>query len=111
MSSLKFRQSIFRFLCNKSPPSQHHQVTGIMRSLSTKKQTLKNEGVDSLFNHGSVYAKYRPKYPLELGKALASMTDTSELAWDVGTGNGQMAVNLSRHFNKVVGTDVNANQI
>jgi SAM-dependent methyltransferase len=72
---------------------------------------MRKHGVDALFNHGNVYARYRPRYPVELASALAELTKTSGVAWDVGTGNGQMAALLSKHFEKIVATDVNANQI
>ncbi|XP_020271646.1 uncharacterized protein LOC109846812 [Asparagus officinalis] len=38
------------------------------------------------------YAQTRPTYPPELFEFIASKTPNHDLAWDVGTGNGQAAV-------------------
>jgi len=58
-----------------------------------------------------VYAKYRPDYPDEFIEEIVSAAPSRELAWDVGTGNGQAAVSLAKHFIRVVGTDRSAGQI
>ena len=57
------------------------------------------------------YAKFRPHYPDELFENLASISPRHELAWDCATGNGQAAVGLARHFEKVIATDASAQQI
>lgn len=57
------------------------------------------------------YRKYRPSYPVELFSWLSERTTEKNLAWDVGTGNGQAAIMLANHFDKVIATDVNPNQI
>jgi SAM-dependent methyltransferase len=57
------------------------------------------------------YAKYRPRYPKELFQWLASQCKHTDIAWDCATGNGQAAIELSRIFSKVVGTDISANQL
>src|SRR4029077_8666035 len=59
----------------------------------------------------SEYAKFRPHYPDELFEHLASISARHELAWDCATGNGQAAVGLARHFEKVIATDASAQQI
>lgn len=47
---------------------------------------------DDLFTkQAEVYKKARPHCPGELFTYLASLTSSHELAWDVGTGNGQAA--------------------
>ncbi|MFL6621765.1 MAG: class I SAM-dependent methyltransferase [Sulfurifustaceae bacterium] len=51
------------------------------------------------------YAKYRPGYPDALFDWLATLTDAHDVAWDVGTGSGQAALGLARHFAKVIATD------
>jgi len=51
------------------------------------------------------YAKYRPHYPAALFDWLASLTTAHTLAWDVGTGSGQAALELARLFTHVIATD------
>jgi hypothetical protein len=41
------------------------------------------------------YAEGRPCYPPELFDFIASKTPSQDLAWDVGTGNGQAARSVS----------------
>lgn len=57
------------------------------------------------------YATFRPHYPEPLFEWLASITPRHELAWDAGTGNGQAATALARHFNRVLATDLSADQL
>jgi SAM-dependent methyltransferase len=57
------------------------------------------------------YARYRPRYPSDLFHWLASLTPGHRLAWDVGTGNGQAAQELVRHYHHVVATDASAEQL
>jgi SAM-dependent methyltransferase len=57
------------------------------------------------------YAQYRPGYPAELFSRLASLVDRRNLAWDCATGNGQAALELVKHFDRVIATDVSAEQI
>lgn len=57
------------------------------------------------------YARYRPHYPPELFEYLASIAPGNRLAWDCGTGNGQAAQELARHFSRVVATDASPEQI
>jgi SAM-dependent methyltransferase len=57
------------------------------------------------------YAEARPSYPDELYAYLASLAPAHSLAWDCGTGNGQAAVGLAKHFGKVYATDASAEQI
>lgn len=44
------------------------------------------------------YAEGRPSYPPELFEFIASKTPSQDLAWDVGTGNGQAARSVSFFF-------------
>lgn len=65
-----------------------------------------------LFSRQSVdYSKFRPTYPPELFQYLASLVGSHELAWDVGTGNGQSAVQLANYFAHVIATDPSAKQL
>ena len=56
------------------------------------------------------YARHRPYYPDDLFAYLAGLTDR-RLAWDCATGNGQAAIALARHFERVVATDASKAQI
>src|SRR4029078_3251452 len=66
---------------------------------------------DHFSAHAAEYAKCGPHYPDELFGHLASISPRHELAWDCATGNGQAAVGLARHFEKVIATDASAQQI
>ena len=57
------------------------------------------------------YATYRPQYPGELFFYLASVSPSRQLAWDCGTGNGQAARELAKHFDRVFATDASPEQI
>lgn len=67
---------------------------------------------ENLFvEQAEVYKRARPHAPEELYSYLASLTPSHELAWDVGTGNGQAAAVISKHYKKVIATDVAAEQL
>ena len=51
------------------------------------------------------YAAFRPGYPQELFRWLASVTPRNDLAWDCACGTGQSTRGLAAHFDNVVGTD------
>jgi SAM-dependent methyltransferase len=57
------------------------------------------------------YAAYRPHYPAALFEWLGSVTAGTERGWDCGTGNGQAALALARHFAEVVATDPSLDQL
>lgn len=57
------------------------------------------------------YVKYRPDYPQEMVDFVVSHVTSRELALDVGTGNGQVAEKLARHFKSVYATDISAKQL
>ena len=57
------------------------------------------------------YARFRPRYPAALFEYLVTLTPVKNLVWDPGTGNGQVAISLAHHFDRVIATDVNPNQI
>ncbi|MFL6247262.1 MAG: class I SAM-dependent methyltransferase [Thermoanaerobaculia bacterium] len=57
------------------------------------------------------YARSRPSYPPELFTWLASVIERRELAWDVGTGSGQVAAALTAIVERVVATDASADQL
>lgn len=57
------------------------------------------------------YAESRPRYPAELFAYLATLVEPRHLAWDCATGNGQAALGLAGHFERVIATDRSAEQI
>ncbi|MCO5097783.1 MAG: class I SAM-dependent methyltransferase [Rhodocyclaceae bacterium] len=57
------------------------------------------------------YARFRPNYPAELFAWLAGIAPARGAAWDCGTGNGQAAVGLATHFDRVIATDPSADQL
>jgi len=57
------------------------------------------------------YAKFRPRYPKELYDFIFSHVKSRHIAWDVATGNGQVAIALAEVFDKVIATDASVNQI
>lgn len=60
---------------------------------------------DHFSGHSADYAKYRPGYPDEVFDWLAALAPSRGLAWDAGTGSGQAALGLARHFERVVASD------
>jgi ubiquinone/menaquinone biosynthesis C-methylase UbiE len=57
------------------------------------------------------YAASRPPYPEPLFKALADRAPATTAAWDCATGNGQVALGLAVHFQRVYATDASELQI
>ncbi len=66
---------------------------------------------DHFSGHADDYQRYRPQYPGRLFQYLVSLVRRRQLAWDCGTGNGQVAQVLSAYFNRVIATDASENQI
>lgn len=66
---------------------------------------------DHYSGHADAYARHRPRYPDELFAWLASEIPSRALAWDAGTGNGQVAVALAEHVDRVVATDASGDQL
>lgn len=62
-------------------------------------------------NQAKQYADARPTYPSELFQFIASKTPYHDLAWDVGTGNGQAISPLANIFKNVIGTDTSPKQL
>ncbi|RWW92051.1 class I SAM-dependent methyltransferase [Flavobacterium cerinum] len=57
------------------------------------------------------YSKYRPYYPPEMIEYIVSFVKEKHEALDVATGNGQVAIELSKHFKKVYATDISQKQL
>lgn len=57
------------------------------------------------------YLRFRPTYPDQLFNYLSSIVKARDLAWDAGTGNGQVASALSHYFQNVIATDISQEQL
>jgi len=66
---------------------------------------------DHFSTQADAYARYRPSYPPALFDWLAEVSPSRGCAWDCATGNGQAAVELARHFARVIATDASEKQI
>lgn len=66
---------------------------------------------DHFTKQAESYAKFRPDYPDELFKFLASVSPSNEFAWDCATGSGQAANGLAKYFNKVIASDASEEQV
>ena len=66
---------------------------------------------DLFSGHAALYARARPIYPQSLIDELAALAPGRGLAWDAGSGNGQAARLLVRHFDRIHATDASAEQI
>lgn len=66
---------------------------------------------DHFSSVSAAYAAFRPRYPDALFDFLAREAPGLDDAWDAGTGSGQAAVGLARHFRNVIATDASEAQI
>lgn len=66
---------------------------------------------DHFSRQAAAYRAARPCYPRELFAFLAAQAPGPELAWDVGTGNGQAAVALADVMAAVIATDISREQL
>ena len=66
---------------------------------------------DRFSNHAREYATFRPHYPNSLFRFIFSIVKHFDLAWDAGTGNGQVAFVLADKFIKVIATDISEAQL
>ena len=66
---------------------------------------------DLFSSHAAQYATFRPTYPQALYDFIFAQVNAFGLAWDAGTGNGQVARDLSPHFASVWGTDLSQGQL
>jgi ubiquinone/menaquinone biosynthesis C-methylase UbiE len=67
--------------------------------------------IDLFSENPGLYASARPRYPDALLEFVAAMSPDRETAWDCGTGSGQAAVALARHFRTVWATDPSKAQL
>jgi len=70
-----------------------------------------NHARDNFSIQSDRYAKYRPGYPAGLYGFLLSLVQGRQAAWDCGTGNGQVATELSKFFDRVYATDISEQQL
>ncbi|MCA9793212.1 MAG: class I SAM-dependent methyltransferase, partial [Candidatus Eremiobacteraeota bacterium] len=61
--------------------------------------------------HAADYLRFRPGYPDDLLAQLAGLSPHRRLAWDCGTGSGQLARSLAASFQSVWASDASAPQI
>ena len=66
---------------------------------------------DRFSNQSDYYKKYRPEYPVEFIDEIVSLVKNRGVAWDCGTGTGQVAKIISGSFKNVFATDISDNQI
>jgi SAM-dependent methyltransferase len=66
---------------------------------------------DNFSSQSDQYARYRPLYPPEFFEYLNSIVPNKNDAWDCGTGNGQVAIELAKTFHHVHATDISQSQI
>jgi ubiquinone/menaquinone biosynthesis C-methylase UbiE len=57
------------------------------------------------------YKDFRPTYPEAWYSWLLAHVARADRAWDVGTGNGQVAARLARHFREVIASDISDQQL
>jgi ubiquinone/menaquinone biosynthesis C-methylase UbiE len=66
---------------------------------------------DNFSIQARTYAQFRPTYPKEVFEYLDSIVNNKNIAWDCATGNGQMARELAKSFEKVYATDISQKQL
>ena len=66
---------------------------------------------DHFSRQSAGYQQFRPHYPPALAAYLADVAPGRALALDVATGNGQAAVDLAGHFERVLASDISENQL
>ena len=66
---------------------------------------------DHFSSQSAAYSRYRPGYPAELIRYVASLAPDHRVAVDCATGNGQAAVALAGHFETVLAVDGSRSQL
>ena len=66
---------------------------------------------DNFSTQAATYAQFRPRYTDNTFRPILDLCAEKETAWDCGTGNGQAAIILAQHFQKVMATDISQKQI
>ena len=68
-------------------------------------------GKDRFSDQAKHYANFRPTYPQDWYNWLLQQVPSRAIAWDVGTGNGQVARILAQQFDHVWATDLSQKQL
>ncbi len=76
--------------------------------MRTPSNTPKNGWFEGFSNE---YLNWRPKYPDSFFLWLSSKALQRKICWDVGCGNGQATVSLTKYFQQVYATDISPSQI
>jgi len=66
---------------------------------------------DHFSQQSAAYSRYRPAYPPQLIEFIAAQAPRRRSAVDCATGNGQAAVALAAHFERVLAVDGSASQL
>lgn len=66
---------------------------------------------DNFSKQAELYQQFRPGYPEKLIALLCDHITNKNLAWDCASGNGQIAKILAQKFEKVIATDISAEQL
>tara|TARA_R110002020_G_scaffold174764_3_gene366412 strand:+ start:324 stop:1307 length:984 start_codon:yes stop_codon:yes gene_type:complete len=69
------------------------------------------KALDRFSHQSKAYKDHRPTYPEELFKYIYSFCNAKNTCWDCGTGNGQVAIVLSKSFAHVFASDISKQQI
>lgn len=89
--------------------ARHLQKRTALHTVDKLLRTLQNAAVDGSIDRfaaqAELYAKTRPKYPQALLDLIDQSVHRHELAVDVGTGSGQLAIPLSSYFHNVLALD------
>ncbi len=66
---------------------------------------------DHFSKDSNAYQRFRPRYPPALFEHIVALAPGRALAWDCATGNGQAALSVAEHFDRVIATDASAEQL
>lgn len=66
---------------------------------------------DNFSEQSNLYKAFRPTYPAEMYNFILELVPDRKCAWDCGTGNGQVATELAKHFKQVHATDISRQQL
>lgn len=66
---------------------------------------------DNFSEQSAEYAQFRPTYPEAAYNFIKKHLSGNGIAWDCGTGSGQVAAELSKFFGKVEATDISERQL
>jgi SAM-dependent methyltransferase len=67
--------------------------------------------IDNFSGHAAQYVQFRPVYPQDLLDFVVNQVHSKKAAWDCGTGNGQVALQLAQSFEQVTATDISSAQL